>query len=104
MDQHGVNQQSVFGGLMSDEVVSKHLLGEFSDFLGSLDDLDSSFQPAGQMSFSSTSGVDLSFKNEASWVIDSGSDFLSFFPSLGDFSVLRSHAKFDHEVFALIFM
>lgn len=63
MDKYGVNLESLLGSLVSNQVVANHFSGKISDLFGRVTELDSSLETTGQMAFSSSSGVHLSFYN-----------------------------------------
>jgi hypothetical protein len=59
VNKDGIDLESLLGGLVGDEVVTDHLLGEFPNFFRSVDQLDAAFESAGEMAFSTAAGVHL---------------------------------------------
>lgn len=65
VNQNRLNGESIFDSLVSDKVISDHLTSVFLDLFGRFTELDSSLKSRGQVSFSSTSGVNLGFYDQS---------------------------------------
>ena len=101
VDEDRLNEETLRRSLVSDQVVSNHLLGLLSNLLGGLADLDTALQARSELALATATSLDLSLEDEAALVAQTRCDFSSLGFIKSELSFLDINAKLPHDELGL---
>ena len=101
MHEYRLNEESLGGCLMRDQVVSDHLLGEVPDLLGGLAYLHAALETTRQLALATAARLDLRLQDEAALVRETGGYLRRVRLVQSKRTLLDVHSVLAHDEFGL---